>query len=85
MPGPATDLLNPFSIVKNDNAPVLFPPLGSNLKVLMVWPRFPPSFWGFEGVLEVISSGPQLSLVALRYDNPDSSVFATTPVMALPQ
>src|ERR1700744_4758925 len=31
-----------------------FPPLGSNIKVLMVWPSFPPSFWGFEGVLEMI-------------------------------
>jgi len=26
---------------------VSFPPLGHQVKVLLVWPRFPPSFWGF--------------------------------------
>ena len=33
----------------------VFPPLGRRLKALMVWPRFPPSFWGFEGVLEMVA------------------------------
>lgn len=32
------------------------PPLGSPLKVLMVWPRFPSSFWSFEGIMELIPS-----------------------------
>jgi radical SAM superfamily enzyme YgiQ (UPF0313 family) len=44
------------------------PPLGSNIKVLMVWPRFPPSFWGFEGVLEIIperAMTPPLGLVTV--------------------
>jgi radical SAM superfamily enzyme YgiQ (UPF0313 family) len=44
------------------------PPLGPNLKVLMVWPRFPPSFWGFEGVLEMIPEAamtPPLGLVTV--------------------
>jgi radical SAM superfamily enzyme YgiQ (UPF0313 family) len=44
------------------------PPLGPNLKVLMVWPRFPPSFWGFEGVLEMIperAMTPPLGLVTV--------------------
>src|ERR1700730_11838977 len=59
MPGPSTDSVDPFSIVKNESSPGLFPPLGSNLKVLMIWPRFPPSFWGFEGVFEMI---PELSM-----------------------
>ncbi len=34
--------------------PAHFAPLGQQIKVLMVWPKFPPSFWGFEGVLEMI-------------------------------
>src|SRR5579859_2703684 len=33
---------------------ITFGPLGSAINVLMVWPQFPPSFWGFEGVLEMI-------------------------------
>src|SRR6202789_4563079 len=45
-----------------------FPPLGSNLKVLMVWPSFPPSFWGFEGVLQMIperAMTPPLGLITV--------------------
>ncbi len=45
-----------------------FPPLGPNLKALMIWPRFPPSFWGFEGVLDIIperSMIPPLGLVTV--------------------
>jgi radical SAM superfamily enzyme YgiQ (UPF0313 family) len=45
-----------------------FPPLGPNLKVLMVWPSFPPSFWGFEGVLEMIperAMTPPLGLITV--------------------
>ena len=49
-----------------DQAPL--PPLGSNLKVLLIWPRFPPSFWGFEGVLEMLPEGamtPPLGLITV--------------------
>lgn len=49
-----------------DEAP--FPPLGSRINVLMVWPRFPPSFWGFEGVLEIIPEAamtPPLGLITV--------------------
>jgi radical SAM superfamily enzyme YgiQ (UPF0313 family) len=45
-----------------------FPPLGSNVKVLMVWPSFPPSFWGFEGVLQMIperAMTPPLGLITV--------------------
>ena len=45
-----------------------FPPLGPNVKALMIWPRFPPSFWGFEGVLDIIperSMIPPLGLVTV--------------------
>lgn len=44
------------------------PPLGPNIKVLMVWPRFPPSFWGFEGVLKMIperAMTPPLGLITV--------------------
>jgi radical SAM superfamily enzyme YgiQ (UPF0313 family) len=44
------------------------PALGPNIKVLMVWPSFPPSFWGFEGVLEMIperAMTPPLGLVTV--------------------
>jgi radical SAM superfamily enzyme YgiQ (UPF0313 family) len=68
MSEPSTDSVHPFFIVKNESGPVSFPPLGSNLNVLMVWPRFPPSFWGFEGVLEMIperSMTPPLGLITV--------------------
>src|ERR1700709_932528 len=45
-----------------------FAPLGKNLNVLMVWPRFPPSFWGFEGVLEMIPEAamtPPLGMITI--------------------
>ena len=45
-----------------------FPPLGTNLNVLMVWPAFPPSFWGFEGVLEMLpeqAMTPPLGLITV--------------------
>jgi radical SAM superfamily enzyme YgiQ (UPF0313 family) len=47
---------------------VSFPPLGKNLKVLLVWPKFPPSFWGFEGVLEMVPEDaitPPLGLITV--------------------
>jgi radical SAM superfamily enzyme YgiQ (UPF0313 family) len=47
---------------------VPFPPLGPQIKVLMVWPSFPPSFWGFEGVLEMIperAMTPPLGLITV--------------------
>jgi radical SAM superfamily enzyme YgiQ (UPF0313 family) len=51
----------------NDGVPVT-QPLGPNLKVLLVWPRFPPSFWGFEGVLSMMPEAaitPPLGLVTV--------------------
>jgi radical SAM superfamily enzyme YgiQ (UPF0313 family) len=48
--------------------PAPLPPLGSNLKVLLVWPRFPPSFWGFEGVLQMLPEAamtPPLGLITV--------------------
>ncbi len=63
-----TDLLPAFAARPVPPAGPSFPPLGPNVKALMVWPRFPPSFWGFEGVLEMIperSMIPPLGLVTV--------------------
>src|SRR5215470_4050731 len=38
----------------------VFPPLGPAVKVLMVWPRFPASFWSLGDVMEIV---PERSLV----------------------
>ena len=37
-----------------------FLPLGPTIKVLMVWPRFPASFWSLGEVMEIV---PERSLV----------------------
>jgi radical SAM superfamily enzyme YgiQ (UPF0313 family) len=45
-----------------------FRPLGRDLKVLLVWPRFPSSFWSFEGVLKLIrieANHPPLGLLTV--------------------
>ena len=44
---------------------------------------FPQGFDEFEGTLEITTNGSSVSGVALRYDNPDSSVFATTPLVPI--
>ena len=56
MPEPGVHSVHPISIVPSENEswPGSFPPLGPRINALMVWPRFPPSFWGFEGVLEML-------------------------------
>jgi len=45
-----------------------FPPLGPALKVLLVWPRFPSSFWTFDGVLDLVpieTNQPPLGLLTV--------------------
>jgi radical SAM superfamily enzyme YgiQ (UPF0313 family) len=34
--------------------PQSLPPLGSKLNVLMIWPRFPSSFWSFNGIMDLV-------------------------------
>src|SRR5580704_14860484 len=54
--------------LSDDATHASFPPLGPSIKVLMVWPSFPPSFWGFEGVLEMIperAMTPPLGLITV--------------------
>ena len=48
--------------------PPSFPPLGPALKVLMVWPRFPSSFWSFDGILDLVpieTDQPPLGLLTV--------------------
>jgi radical SAM superfamily enzyme YgiQ (UPF0313 family) len=57
-----------FEVLNTETPQRTFRPLGPNLKVLLVWPRFPPSFWGFEGVLHMLredSVSPPLGLITV--------------------
>ncbi len=68
MPEPGVEVVHPFPIVSSESEPGSFPALGANINVLMVWPRFPPSFWGFEGVLDMIpekAMTPPLGLITV--------------------
>src|ERR1051326_9588846 len=52
----------------DESEPQSFLPLGSALKALMVWPRFPSSFWSFDGTMDLIPSQanqPPLGLVTV--------------------
>ena len=43
-------------------------PLGSALNVLLVWPRFPSSFWSFDGILDLVpikTDQPPLGLLTV--------------------
>ncbi len=65
MPANSAHGLTQVSGAPKENSSEQFPPLGTNLKVLMVWPRFPPSFWGFEGVLDMIPERVQMPPLGL--------------------
>ena len=70
-----TDLLQQFTPHTKQTSEAVFPPLGPKLKALMVWPKFPRSFWGFEGVLEMVpekSVMPPLGLVTVAALCPES-------------
>src|SRR5438874_6018817 len=57
-----------LQILNANQQAVTFPPLGVNLNVLLVWPKFPPSFWGFEGVLQMLPEAamtPPLGLITV--------------------
>jgi radical SAM superfamily enzyme YgiQ (UPF0313 family) len=48
--------------------PEFLPALGPNVKVLMVWPRFPSSFWSFDGILDLVpieTDQPPLGLLTV--------------------
>lgn len=58
----------PLRVLSNGRQSASFAPLGRDLKVLLVWPKFPPSFWGFEGALKMTPEAamtPPLGLVTV--------------------
>ncbi len=45
-----------------------FPPLGKNVKALLVWPKFPGSYWSFAGMMELLPEKvvmPPLGLITV--------------------
>ncbi len=57
------------------NTEGVFPPLGKNLKVLLVWPRIPNSFWTFTGMMELLPEKvvmPPLGLITVAALCPES-------------
>jgi radical SAM superfamily enzyme YgiQ (UPF0313 family) len=52
--------MNLFMDDRDSEEIMSFPPLGPAIKVLMVWPRFPASFWSLGEVTEIV---PERSLV----------------------
>ena len=68
MPQGLVDLLTRLPEQQEEGHTRSFAPLGARVKALMIWPRFPASFWGFEGVLDIIpekSMIPPLGLVTV--------------------
>ncbi len=68
MPASPTEAPTPFAILPSALPHDSFPPLGPGINVLMVWPRFPASYWGFEGVLEMLPESamtPPLGLITV--------------------
>jgi radical SAM superfamily enzyme YgiQ (UPF0313 family) len=60
------------------NEPESFSPLGPGLNVLMVWPRFPSSFWSFDGVMDLVpveTDQPPLGLLTVAALCPKSWVL----------
>jgi hypothetical protein len=52
-----------------------FAPLGAALKVLMVWPQIPSSFWGFQGMMNLLpekTTMPPLGLITIAAMCPKS-------------
>ena len=65
---PSVSVPPPLTQLSAGTSSPTLPPLGPNLKVLLIWPRFPPSFWGFEGVLEMLPEAamtPPLGLITV--------------------
>lgn len=68
MASSGTESVNDGSLDLNGEEEVSFAPLGPKIKVLMVWPYIPSSFWGFEGMMEIIPERtimPPLGLITV--------------------
>src|ERR1700761_4711881 len=65
---PSLSILSSNGLTASEPLTPYLPPLGPNLKVLLIWPKFPPSFWGFEGVLQMLPEAamtPPLGLITV--------------------
>jgi radical SAM superfamily enzyme YgiQ (UPF0313 family) len=62
----ANEILGPPASDLND-AIASFPALGSSPAVLLIWPQFPESYWGLEGISEVVKKVhmPPLALATI--------------------
>ncbi len=61
--------------VSSRDAEGTFPPLGKELKALLVWPRIPNSFWTFTGMMELLPEKvvmPPLGLITVAALCPES-------------
>src|SRR2546422_1603843 len=59
--------MNLESLSHAETVPV-FRPLGKRIKALMVWPKFPGSFWSFAGMMRVLDEKvlmPPLGLITV--------------------
>jgi radical SAM superfamily enzyme YgiQ (UPF0313 family) len=68
MPNSGTQSVNGTPLDPDPEEKISFPPLGPKIKVLMVWPYIPSSFWGFEGMMEIIPEQtimPPLGLITV--------------------
>src|SRR5262249_38597618 len=69
VPNQAEFRMRSASTAGNDlGEPQTFPPLGPAIKVLMIWPRFPSSFWSFDGVMNLVpvnTDQPPLGLLTV--------------------
>jgi radical SAM superfamily enzyme YgiQ (UPF0313 family) len=60
--------IGPGAVPAGCETPQAWTPLGPSPKVLMVWPPFPASFWGFEGMVRLLpekSVLPPLGLITV--------------------
>jgi radical SAM superfamily enzyme YgiQ (UPF0313 family) len=68
MPSSDKETLHDGCLDADREEEVSFPPLGPKIKVLMVWPHIPSSFWGFEGMMEILPERtilPPLGLITV--------------------
>src|SRR5712692_3436497 len=68
VPDPRLESLRPLSMDQDLEDAGPFPPLGPAIKVLMVWPRFPASYWSLGEVTEIVPERflmPPLGLITV--------------------
>jgi radical SAM superfamily enzyme YgiQ (UPF0313 family) len=57
-----------YTASDNPGEPQVLAPLGPAINVLMIWPRFPSSFWSFDGMMDLVpveTDQPPLGLLTI--------------------